>query len=199
MNEQKQTKGQDMKSVNYESDLIIRWARKLGYSVDEHWANTGTRYLSCSYDLFDYKIRVADHGECYCSEDMSVDPDGHTAHQAISKLAKLAKKPEPPFIKAQRTRLVKLEEAAAIRRDIIKKEIADNKALYNKELDAWKAEQTEDQIDYYNNFSHIKSFVRDNKGRELAGAVVGKNAYKKMEAVHYNERYHAAWIEAGRL
>lgn len=43
---------------------------------DESFASTGTRYYSIAKGERELKIRVADHGECYCTEDYSVDPDG---------------------------------------------------------------------------------------------------------------------------
>jgi len=80
------------------TDKIIKRAEAIGYMVDEYWAKTGTRYLECKYyfddnvdkDIVTVKIRVADHGECYCSEDISVDPNGCTVDQAIRLLAKRA-------------------------------------------------------------------------------------------------------------
>lgn len=47
-----------------------------------HWtrAGTGTIYVMVN-DSF--KARFADHGECYCHEDISVDPDGCTLEQAV--------------------------------------------------------------------------------------------------------------------
>jgi hypothetical protein len=53
---------------------------KAGASV--HWtrAGTGTVYVTIN-DSF--KARFADHGECYCREDISVDPDGCTLEQAV--------------------------------------------------------------------------------------------------------------------
>lgn len=53
---------------------------KIGSSVRSQTAGTGTIYVTVN-DSF--KVRFADHGECYCHEDISVDPDGCTLYQAI--------------------------------------------------------------------------------------------------------------------
>lgn len=81
------------------ADRISRQARRLGYDVDEHRAQTNTLYLSCDHPnaAGQIKIRIADHGECYCSEDISIDPDGCEMFQAIALLARRAgrKIPQP--------------------------------------------------------------------------------------------------------
>lgn len=51
-----------------------------GGSVDTRTAGTGTIYVTV--DGW-YKVRFADHGECYCSEHLSVDPDGCSLEQAV--------------------------------------------------------------------------------------------------------------------
>lgn len=89
---------------------IQRAAEKMGWLVDIEEARTGTLYLTCERDLptgswspsirgdgqiwtadtQEAKIRVADHAECYCSEDISVDPQGATWRQAVALLANAA-------------------------------------------------------------------------------------------------------------
>lgn len=71
------------------TSIILR----AGGQVDECWAGTGTRYITAyghpdDEDAFSIKVRFSDHGECYCSEDMSVDPDGCTLHQAVRAAAR---------------------------------------------------------------------------------------------------------------
>lgn len=100
-------------TVNQTADLIRRNAEKLGYYVSNHTAQTGTVYLTCEAvanegtneeKVIARKIRIADHGECYCSEDISVDPSGWSAHDAIDRLAELVGKPVPGALRAARTR-----------------------------------------------------------------------------------------------
>ena len=70
-----------------------------GAAVKMKGAGTGSIYLDVTagvgeadedgeYDDIETRIiRFADHGECYCREDISVDPDGLTFTQAMEYLA----------------------------------------------------------------------------------------------------------------
>lgn len=81
-----------------EADALTKAAREMGYRVDYSTANTGTVYLACEHDNGVLKIRCADHGECHCSEDFSVDPDGVTLLQAANRLAELAGCETPAWV-----------------------------------------------------------------------------------------------------
>ena len=54
---------------------IIRRAERYQITVDEHEAQTGTRYLFLlAPDGADITVRVADHADAYASADFTVDP-----------------------------------------------------------------------------------------------------------------------------
>lgn len=63
------------------ADRFVSIMEKAGASVDFRVAGTGTVYVVVNGS---FKARFADHGECYCREDISVDPDGCTLEQAIA-------------------------------------------------------------------------------------------------------------------
>lgn len=63
---------------------FIKACQKAGASVDWTIAGTGSMYVTVSGDEGQIKVRFADHGECYCSEDISVDPEGCDYAQAIN-------------------------------------------------------------------------------------------------------------------
>lgn len=93
--------------IHKTADRIEAAAERLGYTCPRaSYAQTGTIYLYLQHDNFveEITVRVADHGECYCSEDISVDPDGLTVDQAVEWLARRAGQPVPGWIKANRTR-----------------------------------------------------------------------------------------------
>ena len=89
-----QTKRGTVGWPNPQARQIEKAAKAMGFGVDFHEAQTGTIYLELdaggdvNYDPV--KIRVADHGECYCSEDISCDPNGYSAHQTIQWIARRA-------------------------------------------------------------------------------------------------------------
>lgn len=58
--------------------------RRAGATLHVHWAQTGTIYVTVD-DIF--KVRFADHGECYCTEDIDVSPDGCTLEVAVRAAA----------------------------------------------------------------------------------------------------------------
>lgn len=60
---------------------FITIMERAGADVEYHVAGTGTIYVTVEVI---FKVRFADHGECYCREDMSVDPDGYSLMQAVS-------------------------------------------------------------------------------------------------------------------
>lgn len=74
--------------------------RGLGFEPDFTVAGTGTIYVSVD----GFKVRFADHGECYCHEDISVDPDGCEGWQALAAFCRHADLAEPAFIAAERQR-----------------------------------------------------------------------------------------------
>jgi len=79
-----------------------RRGRELGYFFPESgksFAATGSIYLTVEagynydeeaeefMDFVSTTVRIADHGECYCREDISIDPDGHTIDAALEFIA----------------------------------------------------------------------------------------------------------------
>ena len=76
---------------NNTTDQLLAAADELGWDLEkESYAQTCSRYFSFTKEVnnewIDFKVRIADHGECYCNEDMSIDPNGNTLEQVISKL-----------------------------------------------------------------------------------------------------------------
>lgn len=63
------------------ANRFIAIMEKAGASVSFTVAGTGTIYVTVDGS---FKARFADHGECYCREDISVDPDGCTLEQAVT-------------------------------------------------------------------------------------------------------------------
>lgn len=75
-------------NVHATADIITRAAERMGYSVRHSFAATGSIYLSLSHESApDRTIRVADHGECYCREDWSCDPQGDSKESIVTMLA----------------------------------------------------------------------------------------------------------------
>ncbi len=84
----------DLDVLYAQVDEIVEAARAAGWQHNLHVAETGSCYLTLvrpagEYDVEyeeyqdseDLVIRIADHGECYCREDYSVDPTGLTVEQ----------------------------------------------------------------------------------------------------------------------
>lgn len=94
---------------------ICKTAELLGIDLDIQHAQTGTIYLTGSIGDEEVKIRVADHGECYCTATISCDPTGFTARAAIEWLAAKVGQPVPVAIsrgwKAAETRKVNRQAA----------------------------------------------------------------------------------------
>ena len=110
-------------SVSRKAEIITRWAERMGYRVEESLAQTGTRYLTCTFvglsptgqecnyacsedcdccaaaDENDVEDYIANHGECYCREDITVDPEGLTTAQAVQILAERIGKTPPGWTK----------------------------------------------------------------------------------------------------
>lgn len=54
---------------------IERWSERYNITVREHFAQTGTRYLTLTApDDEDIVVRVADHADAYATADFTVDP-----------------------------------------------------------------------------------------------------------------------------
>ena len=96
-------------------DVLMETAKELNCNADWSQAQTGTIYLTITWNVCDncpasddvcccaledetspfyspamiekdgteIKVRIADHGECYCTEDHSVDPCGINVNQMI--------------------------------------------------------------------------------------------------------------------
>ncbi len=90
---------------NKQARQIESAATAMGLNVDLHHAQTGTIYLTLDENL---KIRVADHGECYCSEAISCDPTGYSVDQAIDWIAER-------FERAVPTAILRVRKAVATR------------------------------------------------------------------------------------
>lgn len=81
-------KGAEFDQIVDDVECILK---ELGWSFDYSIASTGSRYYTASKCVEDeenddetcieVKIRVADHSECYCTEDISIDPDGYAPEQ----------------------------------------------------------------------------------------------------------------------
>ena len=57
---------------------LAQFAEELGCLVEEHWAQTGTIYLTISHerlasDQYGLKVRVADHGDAHGTADYTAD------------------------------------------------------------------------------------------------------------------------------
>ena len=105
---------------NPQAKAIERAARLLDIDLESDLAQTGTIYLAGLLGDDEVKVRVADHGECYCTEDISCDPTGFTVRNAIEWLAAKAGKPVPASImrgwKAAETRKANFAKKQADRR-----------------------------------------------------------------------------------
>lgn len=93
-----------MASLYDTAKMIKRNAEKLGFDVHESMATTGTIYLRCAHGEHTCTVRVADHGECYCREDISVDPQGVKPWAAVGKLAELVGEKAPAWVTRERNR-----------------------------------------------------------------------------------------------
>lgn len=67
------------------ANRFVSIMKKAGASASSTRAGTGTIYVTVDGS---FKARFADHGECYCREDISVDPDGCTLRQAVEAAGK---------------------------------------------------------------------------------------------------------------
>lgn len=63
------------------ANRFIAIMEKAGASVNWSRAGTGTIYATVNGS---FKARFADHGECYCRENISIDPEGCTLEQAVA-------------------------------------------------------------------------------------------------------------------
>jgi hypothetical protein len=71
------------------ANSIESLARELGAHVESYQASTGTIYLSVSRHGREVKIRVANHGDCYETADLSLDPQGLSLAQVRAALPRL--------------------------------------------------------------------------------------------------------------
>jgi hypothetical protein len=71
-----------MSKHHKQAESFEKWAKSHFENVHSMTAQTGTVYVTIENDGHEYKVRFADHPECYCSEDISVDPDGSNLEQA---------------------------------------------------------------------------------------------------------------------
>lgn len=124
-------------NVTSATDLIERNAEKLGYGVYVSWAQTGSRYLTCTRDDAQVIVRVADHGECYCREDITVDPDGCEPWQAVRLLAEKAGQPEPAWIRGLLTRRANAEKARKARSATVDQQRRAEKAAVREQSAAY--------------------------------------------------------------
>ena len=62
------------------ADRFTKIMEKAGADVRSSEAGTGTIYVTVNQL---WVVRFADHGECYCRENISVDPDGCSLEQAV--------------------------------------------------------------------------------------------------------------------
>lgn len=72
-----------MRTHEIQAHKFAELARKAGGIVTVQRAGTGTIYVTVD----SFKARFADHGECYCREDISVDPQGCDLLQALQACA----------------------------------------------------------------------------------------------------------------
>lgn len=101
----------DFNEVREAAYLLVDELKALGYEGDTrtnlmdelHFAQTGTCYLTvgiikkcdedcdecwgedenCEGYTYPLKIRIANHGDCYCTTDLTIDPQGLTAAQVF--------------------------------------------------------------------------------------------------------------------
>ncbi|MCV6548539.1 MAG: hypothetical protein OIF56_14875 [Cohaesibacter sp.] len=110
--------------INFNHKAITEQFKKIleraGATFTIHTAQTGTVYMTIAGaddDHQDLKIRIADHGECYCSEDFSIDPEGINLKQAVEFTGKYCgynvTRSLAAFKAAQTRRAAKHAEAAA--------------------------------------------------------------------------------------
>ena len=89
-------------SILSQADQIEAFARLIGCDVSVSRAATGSRYLTLEHDWTEapFVVRIADHGECYCREQISVDPTGATVAQAQEAIAEHFGFPAPAKCRA---------------------------------------------------------------------------------------------------
>lgn len=116
-------------------DMIERNARRLGYDTSVSVATTGSRYITCVSGLVQLVVRVADHGECYCTADISVDPDNFAAWQAVQWLASRVSVRQPGWV----TRAERRHEAQQTEKRAAEQAAAAHWALYEKRASAIEA------------------------------------------------------------
>ena len=75
------------KKMEFENlvESVEELLEELEYDYDYSIANTGTYYFTAEKDEKEIKIRVADHSECYCNEDHSVDLAGGMTIEQLRK------------------------------------------------------------------------------------------------------------------
>jgi len=100
-----------MRTHEKQAEQFIALIEKAGGSVSFSKAQTGTVYVTVEGS---FKARFADHGECYCNEDVSVDPQGVSMLQALRSCAKATGLDLSRSIKAREAIERRQNEAAAV-------------------------------------------------------------------------------------
>lgn len=118
-----------------QADEFILTVERMGFAPVRRTANTGTVYV----DVDGFNVRFADHGECYCREDVSVDPYGLELWQAIAAFCLHTKTQEPEIVAAGRKRFEagqeREQQARAVRETRYQQHLAEVAMV-----DAWMAE-----------------------------------------------------------
>ncbi len=94
---------------------IARACCAMGLDCETYRAQTGTIYMTVDFTDGCEKIRVADHGDAYCSAAISCDPQGFDVRAAIAWIAARAGVPVPAAI-ARAWRAADTRRASAARR-----------------------------------------------------------------------------------
>ena len=72
-------------------DDLLSGAKENGWTLEKHSASSGSsQYFTFSRGDNELSVRVADHGDCYCTTDISIDPDGNTIEQVLVKFKNAA-------------------------------------------------------------------------------------------------------------
>lgn len=119
---------------------FIRLTEKAGATVHASYAGTGSIYVTVTGPEDSIKVRFADHGECYCREDISVDPDGCTYEQAVRATMRMTG--------LNLSRSLSAIAAAANRRATKAAEEAANSAPIFAEAQAYNAARIKFQAEY---------------------------------------------------
>lgn len=164
------------------AQTIESQGRKLGFDVDIAVASTGTIYLAFSKGEVRVKVRVADHGECYCREDISVDPQGSEAWQAVKLLAESANLATPSYVKTVLTR----KANAQIRKAQAMAEFEAQRVMESDEmaanLDAFLASQPLEVREVYRNLELKVAFAQTHlSGKARKSAL--KKARQSMKRI----------------